>query len=1700
MQDKINVLFDNIKLDNDTRNKLKDVALDKVKVNEKNKSWTFVLKSESLLDIEDYKKINESAKGAFPNVSYVYFEIIPKFKNIDKLKDYYDYALEELKEKIVFADIFKDRLDIDNNSVLVYNSEEEKHLEELLPKLNYLLYIYGFDIELKALLTDSDYLKEKYENEIEEMVKDIDINSLEYAVEEKKKVRRRRIKDDNSNPKVVVGRLISDDIIPIKDIENEQENVTIEGYITNIDYFESSKTDYKIITLKVCDNTKTITCKIFSKGIEQFNERKEKLLLRKWYVIKGNAEIDSFSNNDLVISVMDVNYSEKDDEEENPNILMGNLIDQRIVNIKNIVGENDNVAIEAYVFGMELFESPKSDIKIITLKVSDNTDSIYCKIFCRGEEQFNERKNLIKKDKWYKFRGNVKKDKYSYDEEVLSIEDINVSEKVIEKRIDNAPIKRVELHAHTMMSQMDGVTKIDLKNKKCELVERCIDMGYRGVAITDHNGCQAFPISFGIIKNNNKKIRSKIKEKIEELENNIKECSDKEEKKKLEEELKLKQKEKENPPIFKGLYGTELTLVDDTVNIVVRPDDRDLSTSTYVVFDTETTGFNAGGADQMIEIGAVKLSNGEIIDRFDKLINPGRHIPDKITELTEINDEMVKDCPDEETVTKEFLEWAGDSPMVAHNAKFDISFLTTAMKKYNLGEFINTVIDTLELSRTLDQGYARHSLSALVKRYEVPWDEESHHRADYDAEGTALVFAKMLKKLEMQKYETINDLDKLISKDEIHKFGRTFHFNAIAVNQEGLKNLFEIISLANTVYLYKTPRILRSKLNELRSGLLIGSGCYEGEVFNEARSKEGEELTNIINFYDYVEVQPVDVYNHLIQTNDFKNEDELKEHIKKIIAATKEAGKIIVATGDVHHFDKEDKIYREIIINQKIPGGGRHALAKKEIEEIPSQHFRTTDEMLEDFSFLGKDLAYEIVVENTNKVLDMVDELEVIPDTNGKPFSPRVKDDDGKTYLDCPKVVTELVYTKAKDWYGEPLPKLIEERISTELYGDIVETAVKYYLKDASEEEILKKLHEVILKGKDSVLDYVRKYLKETSEEKLDDKSLDELLTKSLGGVIGAGFDPIYLIAQRLVKRSNDDGYLVGSRGSVGSSFVATMMGITEVNPLSSHYRCKKCRISIFDDDNGDSLGATYACGFDLPDRKCPKCGELMYKDGQDMPFATFLGFNADKVPDIDLNFSDLNQAAIHAYTKVLFGSDNVYRAGTIGTVADKTAYGFVLGWCEANNVKLRRAEIERLAIGCTGVKRTTGQHPGGIVVIPDYKSCFDFTPFQFPAEDPDSAWRTTHFDYHSIEECVLKLDILGHSDPTQLRLIGMESGTDVLAVPLDDKDTMSIFTSPKVLGVTEDEIMCNTGTLGIPEFGTPFTIQLVEDTKPTTFGELVKISGLSHGTDVWLGNAKDLCTPDENGNIEVPFKETIGCRDDIMVYLMYHGVKPIKAFKIMEFVRKGKATKDPTTWKEHANTMREANIPEWFIESCHKIKYMFPKAHAAAYVISAFRIAWYKVHMPVYYYSSWLSCKATDVDVEAMISGYNAIKTRILDIVDKDKEATNKEMGQLESLRISLEASARGMKFTDIDLYNSEATVWKADGDNNIIPPFTAIDGLGETVAQNIVEERKKKDFMSIEDFQTRCKISGTLIDKLKVMGILKDLPESSQITLFEL
>ena len=1276
----------------------------------------------------------------------------------------------------------------------------------------------------------------------------------------------------------------------------------------------------------------------------------------------------------------EMNNSHKDEiveKEVNP-VFIGKHIDGDVTKIDDILGETKNIIIEAYIFG-EIVTLEKENINIITIKVSDKTNSIIAKIFKRDHDDFKEVLCNLKEKKWYRIHGNVEYDNFAK-EIVLSVRNMeNISSKDTLVK-DDAEVKRVELHAHTMMSTMDGVISAT------DLVNFAIKLGHRGVAITDHNGCQSFPEAFKAINKFNKGKEEKDK--------------------------------------FKGLYGTELNVVNDDVNVVfnVNENNYELLEDTFVVFDTETTGFYYG-VDQMIEIGAVKIKKGEIIDRFDELINPNRPLPKKIVELTNITDEMLKDKDNEENVTKRFLNWVGDCPMVAHNAKFDIGFVSEACRKYNLGEFKTTVIDTMGLARMLYPDWFNHKLSTLVKKLNVPWNEDEHHRGDYDAEGTAHCFYIMCKTLYDRNIETTKDIYESIDTDELVKFSVPFHMCIIPKTRVGLKNMFKIISYANTKYLFRNdqPKVPRKCLIELREDLLFGSGCINGEIFEAAKTKDDEELSNMMQFYDYIEVQPISAMSHLLQmeSSGFRSELELENHIKKIVRVAKATGKLVVATGDVHNLRSEDRIYREIIVRQK-NNGRLHPLNKEGIK-VPDMQFMTTQEMLDAFSFLGEDLAHEIVVTNPNKICDMVSHIEVIIDTGGRPFAPTIKDSD--------KITDEMVRNRAKELYGDPLPQIVQDRVDSELKG-----------------------------------------------------------------IIGAHYDVIYLIAQKLVKKSNDDGFLVGSRGSVGSSFVATMMGITEVNPLSAHYRCPNCKYSIFEDENGNSLGATYSSGYDLPDKKCPKCNTLMAKDGQDMPFATFLGFNGDKVPDIDLNFSDLNQAATHEYTKVLFGENNVYRAGTVGTVAEKTAFGYVKKWCEDNNIVLRNSEIERLAVGCTGVKRTTGQHPGGIVVIPEYMDVFDFTPYQYPAENISAAWRTTHFEYHAIEDDVLKLDILGHTDPTQLRMIQDMTGMDVTKVPLDDKETMKIFLSPKPLGVTSEDINCPTGTLGIPEFGTPFTISMLHDTKPTTFGELVKISGLSHGTDVWLGNAQELI----KNNI-VPFKEVIGCRDDIMVYLMYHGLEPIKAFKIMEFVRKGKASKEPATWEEHKKTMKDAGIEDWFIDSCGKIKYMFPKAHAAAYVTSAFRIAWFKVHMPEVYYTTYFSTRFTDFDLETMVAGYDAIKKKMFEIQSKGYDASNKESSVLETLKLALEATARGFKFGNIDIEKSDGINFVLDSDRKtLICPFKTLDGLGDSVASKIIEERKNQPFISIEDLQMRGKLSATLIEKLKTLKVLDNMPETSQLSLF--
>ena len=915
-----------------------------------------------------------------------------------------------------------------------------------------------------------------------------------------------------------------------------------------------------------------------------------------------------------------------------------------------------------------------------------------------------------------------------------------------------------------------------------------------------------------------------------------------------------------------------------------------------------------------------------------------------------------------------------------------------------MAEAPQPVIDTLEMSRFLHPQLKSHRLNTLAKRYGVGL--EQHHRAVYDSETTGALCWIFLKEAREEHNILFHDeLNKYIGGGDSYKRARPFHATILAKNQDGLKDLFKIISASNIDYYYRTPRLPRSVLQASRENLLIGSACSEGEIFEAMMQKGAEAAKAKAKFYDYIEVMPKEVYAPLITRELVKNESDLEEIITQIVAIGDELGKTVVATGNVHYLNKEDAIYREILIGSLKVNQGK-------VLHLPEAHFRTTDEMLDCFSFLGKEKAKEIVVSNSQKIADSIDEIIPIKD---QLYTPNMEG--------ANEEVTRLSYDEAKRLYGEQLPELVEKR-----------------------------------------------------------------LEKELNSIIGNGFSVIYLISQKLVLKSNQDGYLVGSRGSVGSSFVATMTGITEVNPLPPHYRCPECKYSYFYEDG--SIGS----GYDLEKKDCPKCGADMDRDGHDIPFETFLGFYGDKVPDIDLNFSGEYQAHAHAYTKELFGEEYVYRAGTIGTVADKTAFGYVKAYERDHNFRFSSAEIDRLAKGCTGVKRTTGQHPGGIIVIPDYMDVYDFTPIQFPADAQDSEWKTTHFDFHSIHDNVLKLDILGHDDPTVIRMLQDLSGIDPQTIPPNDPDVMKIFGSTDVLGVTPEQIFSKTGTLGIPEFGTRFVRGMLEQTSPNTFAELLQISGLSHGTDVYLGNAETLIR--ENN---IPLADVIGCRDDIMVYLIHHGMDDGLAFKIMESVRKGKGI--PDDWQAE---MRAKEIPEWYIQSCLKIKYMFPKAHAAAYVLMALRVAYFKVHQPIRYYCAFFSVRAQDFDLVAMTQGKEMIKTRMKEIMDKGLEASVKEKSLLTVLELANEMVERGFNFKMVDLDKSHANNFVIEGDT-LIAPFRAIPGLGGNVANQIVQARENQPFLSKEDLATRGKVSKTIIDYMNENGVLKNLPDENQLSLFD-
>ena len=1218
--------------------------------------------------------------------------------------------------------------------------------------------------------------------------------------------------------------------------------------------------------------------------------------------------------------------------------------DEVITSMGHITEEERRVTIEGYVFSKEVRDL-RSGRKILIIKMTDYTSSFSVKKFSNNDKDVAVFE-AIKEGSWLKVRGSIQEDTFMRDL-VMNCQDL-IEVKHAERK-DTAPEdqKRVELHAHTNMSTMDAVSSATA------LVTQAAKWGMPAIAITDHAGAQAFPDAYHAGQKNGVKV----------------------------------------------LFGLEANVVDDGVPIAYQPKHVLLTDATYIVFDVETTGLSAV-YDTIIELAAVRMHKGNVIDTFEQFIDPGHPLSQTTINLTGITDEMVRGSKSEKEVLTMFREFCGEDILVAHNASFDMGFLNTSYEKYDMPEAPNPVIDTLELSRLLHPEMKSHRLNTLSKKYNI--NLEQHHRAVYDSEATGhlcWIFVKKAKEDFGVEYH--DEFNQHIGEGDAYKRARPFHVTILAKTQDGLKNLFKLISMSNVNYYYRVPRIPRSKLNELREGLLIGSACSSGEIFEAMMQKGVDEAKKRAKFYDYIEIMPKPVYAPLISAELVKNNEDMEDIIQNLVQIGEDLNKPVVATGNVHYINEEESIYRKILINSM---GGANPLNR---HPLPDVKFRTTNEMLEEFAFLGKEVAQKVVVDNTHLIAEMCEE--VVP-VKKDLYTPKIEGSEDE--------ITNLSYSEAHRLYGEELPEIVVKRIEKEL------------------------------------------------------KSIN-----------GNGFSVIYLISQKLVHKSLQDGYLVGSRGSVGSSFVATMTGITEVNPLPPHYRCPECKYSEFFEDG------SYGSGFDLPEKECPTCGARLFKDGHDIPFETFLGFHGDKVPDIDLNFSGVYQSTAHNYTKLLFGEDYVYKAGTIGTVADKTAYGFVKGYERDNNYNFRAAEIDRLAKGSTGVKRTTGQHPGGIIVIPDYMDVYDFTPIQYPADDQTAEWRTTHFDFHSIHDNVLKLDILGHDDPTVIRMLQDLSGIDPKTIPTDDPEVMKIFAGPQVLGVEPDQIFSKTGTLGIPEFGTKFVRGMLEQTHPTTFSELLQISGLSHGTDVWLGNADELI---KRG--EATLAKVIGCRDDIMVYLMHAGLEDGIAFKIMESVRKGKGI--PDDWQKE---MRDNNVPEWYIDSCLKIKYMFPKAHAAAYVLMALRVAYFKVHFPIIYYAAYFSVRADDFDIAAMSQGKEATKAAMKEIMDKGMDASTKEKNLLTVLELANEMLERGFKFGMIDLYKSDAENFIIDGDT-LIAPFRSVPSLGANVAKQIVIARNESKFLSKEDLANRGKVSKTIIEYMTENGVLKDLPDENQLSLFDM
>ncbi len=1242
---------------------------------------------------------------------------------------------------------------------------------------------------------------------------------------------------------------------------------------------------------------------------------------------------------------------------DNPDVIYGRDFDEETMIIDEIWGEMGEVVIRGKVRTLEQREI-RNEKTIVSFEITDFTDTIKVKMFVHNE-QLPELLGELKAGAFVKVKGVTVNDTFDRELTIATVIGLKKIPDFTTIRMDNSVKKRVELHCHTKMSDMDGVT--DVK----DIIKRAKKWGHKAIAITDHGCVQSFPDANHAL---------------------------------------------DKDDTFKIIYGVEGYLVDDLKEIVTDGKGQSLDEK-YVVFDIETTGFSPV-TNRIIEIGAVKVENGEITERFSTFVNPQVPIPFHIEKLTSINDSMVMDADPIEVVLPRFLEFVGDAILVAHNANFDVSFIKENAKRQGIPVDF-TYVDTVGIARALLTGQSKYTLDAVAKTLGISL--ENHHRAVDDAECTAEIFVKfieMLKKDNILDLASLNELGKS-SVEAIRKL-HSYHIIILAKNQTGRINLYRLVSESHLTYFHKRPLIPKSLIQKYREGLIIGSACEAGELFRALLDGQSDEqIARIVRFYDYLEIQPLGNNRFMIESEklpDIKSDEDLIELNKRIVKLGEEFHKPVVATCDVHFLDPEDEIYRRIIMTGK---------GFKDADNQAPLFLRTTEEMLDEFSFyLGSEKAEEIVITNTNMIADMCDRIAPVrPDK----CPPVIENSDQQ--------LTDICYRKAHEMYGEELPEIVEARLKREL-----------------------------------------------------------------NSIISNGFAVMYIIAQKLVWKSVEDGYLVGSRGSVGSSFVATMAGITEVNPLSPHYYCKKCHYTDFYSDEVKAFAGMAGC--DMPDKNCPVCGEKLVKDGFDIPFETFLGFKGNKEPDIDLNFSGEYQSKAHKYTEVIFGYGQTFRAGTIGTLADKTAFGYVKNYYEERGKHKRTSEINRIVEGCVGVRRTTGQHPGGIVVLPVGEEINSFTPVQHPANDMTTDTVTTHFDYHSIDHNLLKLDILGHDDPTMIRMLQDLTGIDPITIPLDDKEVMSLFQNTSALGITPEQIGgCKLGALGIPEFGTDFAMQMLIDTQPRYFSDLVRIAGLSHGTDVWLGNAQELI---KSGQATI--STAICTRDDIMIYLISMGLDSEESFKIMEAVRKGTVAKHKcANWDEWKADMKAHDVPDWYIWSCEKIQYMFPKAHAAAYVMMAWRIAYCKVNYPLAYYCAYFSIRASAFSYEIMCQGQKHLEETMADYRKRSDTLTNKEQDALKDMRIVQEMYARGFEFEKLDIFRAHSRNFQII-DGKVMPSLSSIDGLGEKAADAIMEAAKDGPFLSKDDFRSRTKVSKTVIDMMGDLGLLGDIPESNQISLFDL